>query len=59
MEVLADGESSSGRYSFQKVADGGVRVAEWSRWLDSGDVADQQMEQQAVSRSVLQLAWSG
>ena len=31
---LADGESSPRRYSFQKVADGGIRVAEWSRWLD-------------------------
>ena len=35
MEVLADEESSSGRYNFQKVADGGIQVAEWSRWLGS------------------------
>ena len=36
MEVLADEESSSGRYGFlQRVADGGVQVAEWSRWIGS------------------------
>ena len=35
MEVLADGEGSSGRYKLNEVADGGMRMAEWSRWLGS------------------------
>ena len=35
MEVPADGESSSGRCIFWKVADGGKRMAEPCRWLDS------------------------